>query len=184
MFGDIGQRLGDNEIGDRLRLVGEPARQMDVEGRRHPEVCGTLHHRRQRRVEATIGQDGRCDAPHHVAQLDERALGVLMRLGDQLLRFRQVIVELGLCQPDGHGQRHQPRLHAVVQVPLDAVPLDLRRGHCALAGIGQGADLVLQRSGRRRRQQPPVDGGVQRRCEDQDGGSRDQCHRGQQPGQR
>ena len=88
----------------------------------------------------------------------------------------QVGVELGLGQPDRHRQRHQPGLHAVVQVALDAVAFGLRRGHRALAGVGERAHLVLQRGGRRRRQQPAVDRGVERRREDHDrdgGGERD-----------
>jgi hypothetical protein len=58
-----------------------------------------------------------------------------VRLGDQLLGFGQITVEFGLRQPDGHGQRYQSWLHAVVQIPLDAVPLGLRRRHRTPAGI-------------------------------------------------
>ncbi len=150
-------------------------------------VVGTadaLHHRRQRRIQPAVGQDRRRDAAHHVAQLDERILRVVVRLGDQLLGRGQVGVELGLRQPDGHGQRHQSRLHAVVQIAFDAVALGLRRRHRALPGIGERADLVLQRGRRRRRQQPAVDGGVNGRREDQDRHGRDHRDEGQQPGQR
>ena len=83
-------------------------------------------------VQTAVGQDGRRDATHHVAQLDQRVLGVVVRLGDQRLGCRRIGVELRLRQPDGHGQRHQSRLHAVVQVALDAVTLVLRRGHRTL----------------------------------------------------
>jgi hypothetical protein len=62
-----------------------------------------LHHRGQRGIQPTVGQDRRRDAAHHVPQLDERTLGVVVRLGDQLGRG-QVGVELGLGQPDGHGE--------------------------------------------------------------------------------
>ena len=138
----------------------------------HAEVFGALDHRRQRGVQAAISQDRRRDAAHHVAQLDERALGVLMRLADQLLGFGQVGVELGLREADRHRQRHQPRLHAVVQVAFDAVPFGLRRGHRPLPGVGKRVDLVFQRRRRRRRQQPAVDGGVEGGRENQDRGGR------------
>ena len=184
VFGDVGQRLGDNEVRDRLRLVGQPARQMDFESRRDPEVlarCTTDDSAASRpRSARIVGAMPRTTLRSSTSAL----LASSCASAISCLGCRQVSVELGLRQTDRHGQRHQPRLHAVVQVPLDAVPLGLRRRHRALPGVGKRADLVLQCRGRRRRQQPPVDGRVECRREDQDGGSGDQRHRGQQEGQR
>ena len=84
VFGDVGQRLGDDEVGDRLDFVGQPVRQVDVESRRHAGGFDALHDRGQRGVQAAVGEDRRGDAADHVAQFDERALGVVVRLGDQL----------------------------------------------------------------------------------------------------
>ena len=81
----------------------------------------------------------------------------------------QVGVELGLGQSDRHGQRDQPGLDAVVQVAFDAMPLGLRRRHRAQPRVGERGDLVLQRCGGRRRQQPTVDRGVDGGGEHDDG---------------
>ncbi len=48
-----------------------------------------------------------------------------MGLGDQRLRGLGVVVDLGLREPQGHADRDQPRLDAVVQVAFDARALDL-----------------------------------------------------------
>ena len=137
-----------------LRVVGTPS-------------SGTLDHRRQRGVEAAVGQDGGAIPRTTLRSSTSALLASSCASAISFLAVGQIGVELGLRQADRHGQRHQPRLHAVVQIALDAVSFGLRRGHRALTGIGERTDLVLQCSGRRRRQQPPVDGGVERRREHQ-----------------
>ena len=92
----------------------------------YSRCLAALHDSRQCGVEAAVGQDGRGDTAHDVAQLGEGLFGVVMGFGDQCLRRGQVVVEFGLGQPDGHRQRNQPRLHAVMQVALDAVAFGLR----------------------------------------------------------
>src|SRR5205085_8598626 len=57
VFGGVRQRLGDDEVGNRLRLLGQSARQVDVESRWDAEVFGALDDRRQRGVQAAISQD-------------------------------------------------------------------------------------------------------------------------------
>ena len=56
-----------------------------------------------------------------VADLGDRALGLLVRLADELLRALGVGVgvELLLRAPEVHRQRDEPLLHPVVQVALD-----------------------------------------------------------------
>jgi hypothetical protein len=104
MLGDVGQRLGDDEVRHRLDLVGQSVRQIDVQRRWHPGSFGALHHRGQCCVEASVGQDGRRDAAHDVAQLDQRALGVVVGLGDERAGGGQIRVEFRLRQADRHGQ--------------------------------------------------------------------------------
>jgi hypothetical protein len=184
VLGDVGQRLRDDEVRDRLDFIGQSIGQMDVQCRGHACGFGALHHRGQRGVQAAVGEDGRRDAADHVAELDECALGVVVGLGDQLARLREVGVEFGLREADRHRQRDQSGLDAVVQVALDAMPLGLGGRHRALPRLTQGADLVLQGGGGRRRQQPPVDRAVDGGGEHQDGHGGHEGDEGQQPGQR
>ena len=65
-------------------------------------------------------------AADQVAQLGEGGLGLLVRLGDRLLRLLGgARLGPGHAQVDGEG--HQPLLRAVVQVPLEAAPLGVGR---------------------------------------------------------
>ena len=84
VLGDVGQRLGDEEVGDRLG-VAAPARcgQVDVDRDRHRAARGEGG---DGGVQAAVGQHRRVDAAGEVAQLDERLLGLAVGLVDQPLR--------------------------------------------------------------------------------------------------
>ena len=76
---DVGQRLGDDEVGGRLDRGREPAHgHVDLDRHRHP--------RRQRvhsRAQPAVGEDRREDAVRELAQLGGRLLGVVERLGHE-----------------------------------------------------------------------------------------------------
>ncbi len=94
----------------------------------HVEVHG--HDRaagegRERGVETAIVEDGGVDAAGELPQLGDRRLRRRVRLGDERLRGIGVGVDLLLREAERHADRDQPRLHAVVQVALDARALDI-----------------------------------------------------------
>ena len=77
------------------------------------------------------------------------------------LRLRRVrVFGAGHAQP--HGERDQPLLGAVVQVPLQAAPLGVGGVDHAGPGLGQAFHLVFQLLGAARAQQRPGGPGVQR----------------------
>ena len=79
VFGDVGQRLGDDEVGGRLDRGGEPADgHVDLDRHRHPRG-----QRVDSRAQPAAGEDRWEDAVRELAQLGRRALGVVERLGQQ-----------------------------------------------------------------------------------------------------
>src|SRR5262245_2094332 len=82
VLGDIGQRLGDDEIGARLYSIGEPFLQIYADDNWHRATCCE---RRERGVKPTIGEYRWMDAAHQVAQFREGALRLLVRLRDEFL---------------------------------------------------------------------------------------------------
>ena len=119
VLGDVGERLGDDEVGGgldrRRRAVGE----RDVDLDRHRAAGGE---RRQRGVEPTVGQHRRVDAAHEVAQLADRQLGLLVGADDQLGGAGRVAARLEPLtgHAEVHRQRDEALLGAVVEVALDA----------------------------------------------------------------
>ncbi len=93
------------------------------------------------------------DPPGQVAQLDEGLLGLAVGVLDQPLGAGRVRVPLVAGPTEVHGQGHQSLLRAVVQVPLDALPLDLDRVDDARAAVGQRRDLLVELLGAARAQQ-------------------------------
>ena len=160
VFGDVGQRLGDDEVRDGFDSVGQALGQIDVQRRRHARG-GALHHRRQRGVQAAVGEDRRCDAAHHVAQFDQCALGVVVGLGDQLAPGgRRSVSSLVWARPiviasdTSRGctlscRSRSMRCRSVCADDTAPSRASVERVH-----------LVLQHRGWRRRQQPAVDRGV------------------------
>jgi hypothetical protein len=98
VLGDVGQALGDYEVGDRLdrgrRAAGQVHGQPDRD--RHPRRDAG-----QRRVQAPVLQHGRVQAADQVAQLGERRLGLIVRLGEGLMRLLG-----GLRLDPGQAQVH------------------------------------------------------------------------------
>ena len=67
------------------------------------------------------------DPAREVAHLGDRALRLLVRLADELLRALGIGVELLLRPPEIHRERDEPLLHPVVQVALDLPPVLFRQ---------------------------------------------------------
>ncbi|BCB77564.1 hypothetical protein Pflav_039740 [Phytohabitans flavus] len=158
VLGDIGQRLGDREVGDRLDRRRHRAEVADVEVGRDAAARG---HRAQGAGETLVGQDRRIHRPDHLAQLGHRLLGALVRLpqqvGDSRWRVGQRLPGDG--QP--HRDRHQPGLGAVVQVALDPAQLGAVRVEHIRAGAGQLGHPVGEPLGRGRGQPGQRDARVQ-----------------------
>ena len=158
VLGDVGQALGDHEVGDRLDHGRGPAGQ--VHGKpdrdRHPG-----RHPGQRGVQPAVLQHGRVQAADQVAQFRQRGLGLLVRLGDGLPgAFSRRRLHPGHAQVD--RQRHQPLLGAVVQVALQAAPLGVGGVDHPGPGLREPLDAVLQLLSAAGAQQRPRDEGVQR----------------------
>jgi hypothetical protein len=151
----VGERLGHQEVGRALhrrrRTLG------DVRVHRHAQRA-RVRQRRDRRLEAAIGQHGRVDPASEVAQLLERLARALARLLEHLSRALGISRHLLLGHADAHPERHQPRLRAVVQVALDAAQLGLLLVHRTGTGGGERFD-------------PLGELGVIRRSEEQDCGA-------------
>ena len=119
--GDVGQRLADREVRGDLDRARQAARQGDVDVDLDRGAAGGVG---DGGPQATVGQDLRVDAADQLAQLGEGLLRLLLRLVDACgggRAGRQV--EPG--EPQRHRQRDQALLGAVVEVALDAPPLEL-----------------------------------------------------------
>ena len=118
------------------------------------------------------------DPPGQVAQLDERLLGLAVRVLDELLGAGRVGVPLLPGPAEVHGQGHQPLLRPVVQVALDALALDLHRVDDAGAAVGERGDLLVELLGPPRAEQQPGQLTVERRHHADDEGHERQQQRG------
>ena len=139
VLGDVGQGLGHEEVGDRLGARAGAARQVDVDGHRHRAARGERAHGR---VQTAVGQHGGVDAAGEVAQLDERLLGLAVRLRDEPLGVHRVLG--GPRAAERHRECDEPLLRAVVEVALDPAPLGVGGGDHARPS----AALQFIRSGR------------------------------------
>lgn len=121
VLGRVRQGLGDGEVGRRLDGRVEPAAGVDLAPHRDPAGAGQ---RADRRLQAPVAEHGRMDAAGQVAQLHERALGLLVRAGHQVAG--RLVARRGQAvagEAEVHGEGAQARLGAVVQVALDAAQL-------------------------------------------------------------
>jgi hypothetical protein len=84
------------------------------------------------------------DTAHYVPQFGQRLLGLLLGFVEEPPRGLGVAVVSAFREPDPHGQRYQPRLRAVVQVPLDAAQFGTVRGDGARPRLGQLLDPLGQ----------------------------------------
>jgi hypothetical protein len=159
VLGDVGQALGDHEVGDRLDRGWRTARQVhgQPDRDRHPR-----RNARQRRVQAAVLQHGRVQAADQVAEFGQGRLGVLVGFGQGLLRLLGGFgVDPGQAQV--HGQRDELLLGAVVQVPLQPAPFGVGGVDGAGPGLGQVLHLVFQFLRAAGAQQSLRDPGVERR---------------------
>jgi hypothetical protein len=117
VLGDVGQRLGDDEVGGRLDGGGAPSGHLDLRPAGHRAVRGQP---RQGAREAPVGEDRRQDAPGHAAQFGQGLLGGRLGAFQEFVRAGRVPGHhpAGGAEQDGDG--HHPVLRAVVQRPLDA----------------------------------------------------------------
>ena len=109
MLGDVGQGLGDHEVGgDLCRLRGSFV-ELNVHRSGHR---GAVRQRGDRRVEAPVGEYRRVEAADEVPDLRQGALGLLVRLPHELRRSRRLGIAGGgaaravLQFLPGHTQRH------------------------------------------------------------------------------
>jgi len=124
VLGHVGERLGDDEVGGRLDRGRQPA---DVRLDRHGHRASGRE-RRERRVQAAVGQDRRVDAADELAQLREGRLRLLVRLVEQAAgRLGVAARELVARHAEVERERDEPSLDAVVEVALEAAPLLLLR---------------------------------------------------------
>ena len=84
------------------------------------------------------------DAARELAQLPDRVLRLLARLGEQPRGARGIRRELRLGEPERDGDGDHPLLGAVVQVALDPPALGVGRFEDALTGVAQVVDAVAQ----------------------------------------
>jgi hypothetical protein len=118
---DVGQRLGDDEVGVRLDGGRQPA-DADVDRHAHRSARGE---RLYPRPKSTLRDRGRLDAVGQLAQLADRVLGVRERLGHE--RFGVTAgAQRALGQLERDDGVDQPLLRAVVQVAHDSRSLALR----------------------------------------------------------
>jgi hypothetical protein len=157
VLGDVGERLGDGEVRDRLHGGPRPDRHVDLDGDRDGAARGEAG---QRRVEAAVGEHRRVDAADQFAELDEGGLGLGVRLVDEGGRGVNVVGELRLRPAEFHRDGDEPLLRAVVQVPLDPPALGLGRVHHPLPADLKLGDPRLEPRVTRRGQEPAGEGGV------------------------
>ena len=124
MAGDVGERLGDHEVGRALHRGGRPLGHVDVE---HDGDRRAGDHRRQSGVEAPVLEDDGVDASHQVADLAEGGLRLLVGLGDEGLAPLGIGLQALPGMAEVHRQGDEALLGAVVEVPLDPAPLGFGR---------------------------------------------------------
>ena len=112
----IGENLRDREVYGRLHRGRRAAVQVDVQRRGDR---GVQRKRLDRVAQAAFNQYGRVDAADQAAQVRQRSGRILPGLSDQAHRGIRVAPDQALHRAQGHANRHQPSLGAVVQVALD-----------------------------------------------------------------
>ena len=138
---DVGERLGDHEVGRRLDRRGQPVRRgisdSSIGIGRRPASASRAP------CESAVGQHGRVDAARELAQLLERELQLLLRADHQALGGVGVLAHAALRQAQRQRHRDEPLLGAVVQVALQAAAL----GDAGLdEPLARGAQLLHARA--------------------------------------
>ena len=123
VLGDVGQRLGDHEVGRALDRSREP---LVALARRASRAAARASERLERGLEPAVGEHRRVDAARQLAQLLEAGVELLLRLVEQL---RELAVRALARRAQQQGERHEPRLGAVVQVALEPPALGVAGLH-------------------------------------------------------
>src|ERR1700733_6834914 len=119
VLGHVGEQLGGREVGDGLDRGRGPLRDIgdQLDGNRAAVRQGG------ERVRESVVEHRRVDAAGHGPQVGDRLERAAVRVVDQLGDAGQVdaadVLQLLPGQAELHGQGHELRLGAVVQVPLD-----------------------------------------------------------------
>ena len=134
---DVGERLGDREVGRRLDRRRQPARRASActstgSGAASASACTAPT---SPRSASTGGWMPRTRSRSSASA----SLLAAARLGEQRPRAVGVVGELLLGQGQAHAQRDQPGLRAVVQVALDAAQL----GGLGVDGLGARLGQLL-----------------------------------------
>jgi len=155
VLGGVGQGLGDGEVDGRGHRRGDrPQVGVGAADRDRRRQRGAPRQVAQRGGQAPLGQDGRADAAHRLAQRPQRLLGAVLhgvdvgqQAGAQLAGPPPLVQRLRVQAGDaqGHGQGDEFPLGAVVQVPLDAGALGVEGVDERGAPRRQAADLRRQR---------------------------------------
>ena len=111
--GDVGQRLGGDEVGGRLDLRRGPLVELDVDLDRQRHAVGEPLHGRP---EPAVGEDRGVDAARELAQLGERDGELVGELLDH--RHEVGVLHPRAQQPQVERERDELLLGAVVQVAL------------------------------------------------------------------
>ena len=185
--GHVGEQLGRREVGDGLDGGRRPVRDVG------DQLDGDRAAVRQRgeRVGQAVVEHRRVDAAGQRPQVGDRleraAVRVLDELGDAGQVDAAAVVQLLPGQAELHGQGHELRLGAVVQVPLDAA--QPRRGivHDARPALLKRLDPLRGRAAAEQAaHQPPVDLGEAvrrpRGDDQQEGAEREEAERAGQAG--
>jgi integrase len=125
VLGDVGERLGDDEVRGRLDGRGEPPH-------RHPVLDRHRHPRSQRAhscAQPALGQDRWQDAVRQLAQLVGRVLGVVECLGHERRGSILLVLERAVRQFERDDRVHEPLLRTVVQIANHPPALLIGRRH-------------------------------------------------------
>ena len=160
VLGHVGQRLADHEVGGGLDHRGESLTRHLGDRGGHRRALGQ---RLDRPGQPGLGEHGGVDAAGQLPQLGQRLLRLLAGRLDQRLELGIDPGRAAAGHAERQGQRDQPLLRPVVQVPLESAAFGVSGLHDPGPGrpdqLQLGLDLglqpgMLQGHARRRRGQP------------------------------
>ncbi len=141
VLGDVGECLGDDEVGDGLDAGRATGRDVDAQPHGEWRACRDPG---QGCVEAAVVDDGWVQAADEVAQLGEGLGGLVVGLLDGMPGGFGYVGEVGAGHAQVHREGDQPLLRAVVEVAFDAAAFSVGRGDDVGAASGQCLDPLRQ----------------------------------------
>ncbi len=148
---DVGERLGDDEVGRRLDRHRQPLVEVGVELDGHGRAVGQGL---ERGGEPAVGEHGGMDPGREGAQVVDRGLGMLERVVDEAAGALGVFVPALLGELEVDHDVDELLLGAVVEVAAEPSPLLVARlqdagarGRQLLARIGIGEGVGHQLGG-------------------------------------